>query len=205
MRRFVIVGQSASASADFLLQDLPGSSGRLDVLLRCIRPALMVSHGLRRDTEVYLVLGGGPLAPRILRFLSAGARYLRPDERSFAVTAQKALASASEASEFVDVRPGVAVAKCGLAELLARFPSARLHVLKEGATDLRTRPDFGREPLFVVGDHRGFDEATLTELEVRGALPIGLGPMSVQAEDAVALVVNELDRRAEALEVPNET
>jgi tRNA pseudouridine-54 N-methylase len=34
VRRFVLIGQTASASGDFLLQDLPSSSGRLDALLR---------------------------------------------------------------------------------------------------------------------------------------------------------------------------
>jgi tRNA pseudouridine-54 N-methylase len=34
------------------------------------------------------------------------------------------------------------------------------------------------------------------ELAAIGAIPLGLGPVSVHAEDAVTLVVNELDRRA---------
>ena len=41
-RRFVVIGQQASASPDFSLLDLPGTSGRLDVLLRCLRAALLV-------------------------------------------------------------------------------------------------------------------------------------------------------------------
>src|SRR5262245_53019243 len=55
-RRFVIIGQKAIASDAFLLDDLPGTSGRLDILVRCLRPALLSSHGLRRDVVVYLVL-----------------------------------------------------------------------------------------------------------------------------------------------------
>lgn len=96
MRRFVIIGQRASASPDFSLNNLPASSGRLDVLLRCLRAALLVSHGLRRDTIVYLVLLGGPSAPRTLRIDSADVRFLRPDERSLAVLVQKALAEPVE-------------------------------------------------------------------------------------------------------------
>ena len=82
MRRFVVIGQTATASGDFSLEDLPSTSGRLDVLLRCVRAALLVSHGLRRDTVVYLVLLGGPLAPRTVRVDGAIATYVRPDERS---------------------------------------------------------------------------------------------------------------------------
>src|SRR5262245_20269818 len=98
MRRFVVVGQKASASPDFSLDDLPATSGRLDVLLRCLRAALLVSHGLREDTIVYLVLQGGPRAPRALRIEGAAARFVRPDERSLAVLVKKVLATEGEGS-----------------------------------------------------------------------------------------------------------
>src|SRR5271166_6138726 len=105
MRYFVVIGQNATASDDFLLDDLPGTSGRLDVLLRCVRAATLFSHGLRRDVVVYLVLGGGPRAPRVLRFDSK-ARFLRPDERSLGILAKKMLATRADADVrgFVEFR-----------------------------------------------------------------------------------------------------
>jgi len=44
-------------------------------------------------------------------------------------------------------------------------------------------------------DHLGFDEATRTELAVIRARPIGVGPLSLHAEDVIAIVSNEIDRR----------
>ena len=67
MRNFVLIGQTALASGDFSIENLPSSSGRLDVRLRCRRAALLISTGLRRDVRVYLVLRGGPAAPGVLR------------------------------------------------------------------------------------------------------------------------------------------
>src|SRR5580693_1339291 len=134
MRRFVLLARQAVASDDFLLEDLPGTSGRLDVGLRCLRAALLVSHGLRRDVVVYLVLGGGPRAPRVLRVRGEDARFLRPDERSLAVLAKKALAGGDDESEnagFVERRPGVAVARGGVACVVADVGSASLYVLEE--------------------------------------------------------------------------
>ncbi|MDP9002115.1 MAG: tRNA (pseudouridine(54)-N(1))-methyltransferase TrmY, partial [Myxococcota bacterium] len=93
MRRFVIIGRSAIASDDFLLEDIPGTGGRLDILLRCLRAGLLVSHGIRRDVVMYLVLLGGPRAPRVLRADASGLKFVRPDERSLATLAKKALAS----------------------------------------------------------------------------------------------------------------
>src|SRR5260370_35313604 len=105
-RRFVVVGRRAIASADFSLVDLPGTSGRLDVLLRCVRAALLVSHGLRRDTVVYLVLLGGPRAPRTLPIDASAAKYLRPDQRSLATLAKKALPPTNAGTAFGDRRHG---------------------------------------------------------------------------------------------------
>jgi tRNA pseudouridine-54 N-methylase len=68
-------------------------------------------------------------------------------------------------------------------------------VFEEGAPDIRSAPvDLNHAALFF-GDHRGFDASVRARLAVLSAMPLGLGPVSVHAEDAVTLVVNELDRR----------
>ncbi len=196
MRRWVVIGQRASASADFSLIDLAGTSGRLDVLLRCLRSALLVSHGLRRDTIVYLVLLGGDRAPRTLRVDGAEVRFLRPDERSLATLVQKSLAAPCEGVGFVSVRPGIAVAEGGLDVVLADVSPGPAYVLEKGAADLRTAPLDPRAPILFVGDHLGLDDASRATLTALGALPIGVGPISVHADDAITITSNELDRRA---------
>lgn len=198
MRRFVIIGQRAAAGPEFSLSNLPASSGRLDVLLRCLRAALLFSHGARRDAVVYLVLLGGPRAPRTLRVEGATVRFLRPDERSLAVLVQKALAAPAEGSGFVTVRPGIAVAEGGLEAVLADVGEAAAYVLEEGATDLREVGIEAGDVVFFIGDHRGFDEATRARLGALGARAVGVGPVSVHADDAVVIVGNELDRREAA-------
>ena len=49
------------------------------------------------------------------------------------------------------------------------------------------------EPVIVVGDHLGLDDATRARVEP--CTPISIGPVSVHAEDAIAVMCNELDRR----------
>jgi tRNA (pseudouridine54-N1)-methyltransferase len=204
MRRFVVIGRDAVASEDFLLDDLAGSSGRLDVGLRCIRAALLVSHGLRRDAVVYLVLGGGPLAPRALRVRGAEARFLRPDERSLAVLAKKVLASRvdDQGEGFVDARPGIALAHGGLRPVLADLGSATPYVLEPHAPDIRDAADFRHtDAAFFLGDPGGFDETTRAQLTATGARPLSVGPVGIHAEDAIAIVSNEIDRREIAVSI----
>jgi tRNA (pseudouridine54-N1)-methyltransferase len=199
MRRFVVIGQKASASDDFSLDDLPGTSGRLDVLLRCVRASLLVSHGLRLDAVVYLLLLGGPCAPRILRIAGAEAKFIRPDERSLATLAKKVLASRADAGAegFVEVKPGVALARGGLDAILADVGHGPRYLLEKGAPDLLEADghDMG-DASFFLGDHLGIDAPGRARLLAAGAVPVGLGPVSLHAEDAIAVVSNQLDRRA---------
>lgn len=201
MRRFVVLGQRARASPDFSLEDLPSTSGRADVLLRCLRAALLYSHGLRRDTRVYLVLLGGPSAPRTVRVEGSEVRFLRPDERALATLLRKTLAAFEALSEppealrFVTVRPGLSVARGGLDAVLAEPGARACYVLEPGGEDLRAAPLALGEALFFLGDHHGFTAEDRALLRAEGARALSVGPVAVHAEDALALLVNELDRR----------
>src|SRR5262245_41510745 len=126
MRRFVVVGQRARSDGDFLLADIPSTSGRADVLLRALRSALLISHSVRRDTVVYLLLLGSPERVRTVRIEGAASRYLRPDERSLASTLKKALLFPITSAGFTAVRPGIAVAAEGLACVLPELQDSRL-------------------------------------------------------------------------------
>jgi tRNA (pseudouridine54-N1)-methyltransferase len=195
VRRFVVVGQKAKASADFLLVDIPSTSGRLDVLLRALRAALLFSHGVRHDSLIYLVLLGLPEQPRTARIAGEASRYLRPDERSLATTLKKVLALPCEAAHFTEVRPGLALAAGGFETVLADLSDSKLYLLELGAPDIREQPLDATDLTFVLGDHLGLPDAVRAELLALGATPVSVGPKALHSEDVVALVHNELDRR----------
>lgn len=197
MRRFVLVARTATARADFSLDDLPSTSGRLDLLLRAVRAALLISHGLRAGVEVYLVLGGNG-GPRVLRISADGAKFLRPDERSLAILVKKALGEDGEDAadgSFREVRPGVWRSRADLPHLLARIGDEPCYLLSEAGSDIRREPLATDDAWFFIGDHLGFDAATLALLEAKAARPLAVGPLSLHSEDVVVLINNELDRR----------
>lgn len=200
LRSFIVVGQTATASGDFSLEDLPSSSGRLDVQLRCLRAAFLYSHGLRRAVRVYLVLRGGQQAPRVLRVDGETVRFLRPDERSLATLVKKTLALAPERGVpgFVELKPGLALAGGDLDCVIADLAGAVPYLLEEGAPDLRTAVPIEGDAAFFLGDHLGLCEATRAELARIGARPISVGPVSLHSDDVITVVSNELDRAAGA-------
>jgi len=196
MRRFVIVGQRARSEGDFLLADIPSTSGRVDVLLRALRSALLVSHSVRRDTVVYLVLLGSPERVRTVRIEGAASRYLRPDERSLATTLKKALLCPTDSALFTPVRPGIAVAADGIACVLPELVNSRLFLLEPGGADVRSCDFSYSENTFLLGDHLGLTPQIREQWLQLGAQSISVGPVAIYTEDTIALVANELDRHS---------
>ncbi len=188
MIRFAAVGHQARTAGDFSLNDLPGSAGRMDILCRCVRSSLFLSHDLRRDVECYLVLLGEPEPPKTVLFSGEAVRYLSPDERSAGSLLKKALAVTCGRT-FRESTPGVFVRKAGLDALLGEHDFAVLH---EEGRDLRKVEAVPES--FLLSDNRDFtgDEEAL----VAGKPRFSLGPRTLHAEDCITVVLNELDRRA---------
>jgi tRNA (pseudouridine54-N1)-methyltransferase len=187
MIRFAVVGHLARTAGDFNLSDMPGSAGRMDVLCRCVNASLFLSHDLRRDVECYLVLCGGPNTPRTIRFSGDRLRYLSPDERSAGSLIRKALAI-PVGTGFRESTPGVDIRQGGLSRLLAEHPFAVLH---EQGTDIR---EAGSIPdAFLLSDHLDFSPRE--ESGLPGGTRYSVGPVSLHADHAITLVLNEIDRR----------
>ncbi|HYT00176.1 MAG TPA: tRNA (pseudouridine(54)-N(1))-methyltransferase TrmY [Thermoplasmata archaeon] len=191
MRRFLIVGHRASTDPGFALDDLAGGAGRMDILLNAANAALHLAHGLRRDVEVGLVLLGPSDPPRFIRFEGFRLRNFQPDIRSNAALVRLALTDASRIER--ESSPGVFGSKAGFEEALDRFGPAFVY-LREGGKDIRDAV-LPADATFVLSDNQDLTAAEERALVDRGALAIGLGPMPLHTDHAIALVHNELDRR----------
>ena len=193
LRRFVVLGHRAITSADFKLDDLSGSTGRLDILLRCVNSAFFISHDIRRDVEITLMLLGKPNPPKTVRIVGSEVKYLNPDERSTAALIRNALLQKPGGERRTS--PGIYVSERDYAEVLSNISKeSQMHYLKEDGDDIRDL-DFGDDVTFVLGDDQDLtveEEETLMSYEPR---KLSLGPMSYHADHCVTIVNNELDRR----------
>lgn len=191
MRRFVVVGHKAASGPGFSLKDLAGTGGRLDVLVRCVPAALLVSHGLRADVELVTVHLGPPAPPKAVRWRSAAMRHLNPDERTTATLFEKALGAFTTGPVWQPTTPGVEVAAVGLEEALGDGPLVQLH---EDGEDV-ARADVPPGATFVLGDHLGFTPEEEAVLRSRGARRVSVGPVPLQADQCIVVLHNHLDRR----------
>ncbi len=195
MIRFVIIGHRAHTTADFKLEDICGGAGRLDILTRCVNSAFFLSHDLRKDVNLYLVLQGGEDAPKTIRFDGAEIRYLNPDERSTASLIRNALLKKLEPDREIRSSPGVFISRKSFEELMEELSSeCNFIYLREDGTEVREY-QFPENPCYILGDDR---DPTEEEEEIMSRYPmdkINLGPVSLHANHCMILVHNEMDRR----------
>lgn len=194
MRRFVVLGHRAITSADFKLDDLCGSTGRLDILLRCVNSAFFLSHAIRKDVEIALMLLGEPNPPKTVRINGSEVKYLNPDERSTGALIRNALLQRGEGER--KCSPGIFVSERDYREVLSNISKeSRMYYLKEDGQDIR-EVELAPDCTFVLGDDQDLtpeEEEILMDYE---PTKVSLGPISYHADHCITLVNNELDRRA---------
>ena len=193
MRHFVIIGHKATTSGSFKLDDLAGSTGRLDILLRCINSAFFLSHDIRRDAEVYLILLGPPNPPKTLKFVGAELKYLNPDERSTGALVRNALMQKVITEERCS--PGIYASNRSYSDVLTIISKdSQLVYLKEDGKDIR-EVELPKDVSFVLGDDQDLTYEEEEMLMNYSPLKISLGPISYHADHCITIVNNELDRR----------
>jgi tRNA (pseudouridine54-N1)-methyltransferase len=185
-RNFVIIGHRAHTAADWKLDDLCGGAGRLDVLVRCVTASLWKSHGIRKKTNVWLILNGPPSAPITVHFSGEKIRYLNPDERSTAALIRNGLIKYKKQNTPWETSPGVTMERIGLEDILMRLPNPVL--LSESGKD-----EIGNSSTFILGDDKDPSE---TEMAILDKLPkINLGKESLLSSACITLIHHRLDEK----------
>jgi len=196
MRYFVITGHKAVTTGDFKLDDIAGGAGRLDILVRCVNSAFFLSHDLRKDVNIYLVMEGGDDAPKTVIFRGSELRYLNPDERSTASLIRNALLKKVQPGEEIRSSPGVYNTRMSFADVLERLSKVGSFVyLKEDGVDCRDY-EFPENPIFVLGDNQDLTVEEESILQSYSPDKICIGPYSLHADHCMIIVQNEVDRRS---------
>lgn len=191
-RAFFVVGNTATTKP-FSLNDLPGA-GRMDILCRCISQALFVSHGIRKNVDVYLLLLGGCDAPKSIRIAGSEVKRMSPDERNIAGHIRKALGIEC-GKEWRKVHSGVYVSRKNLEELLDELSqSYKVYYLRGDGADIREVVGSMKTPLFILGDHMGLNADSERIVEKYAEEIVKVSPISLMAEQCIAIVHYELDR-----------
>lgn len=193
MRRFVVIGHRAITSSEFNLNDLCGSTGRLDILLRCINSAFFLSHDIRREVEIYLILQGEPDPPKTIRLVGNELKYLNPDERSTGALLRNALMKKLGDEEILST-PGIYISRSSFEDIIKSLTKiSQLVYLREDGKEFEPG-DTKQDYTFVLGDDRDLtdeEEAVLQKYEPEIA---SLGLLSYHSDHCITMVNWILDR-----------
>ncbi len=193
MRRFVIIGHRAITSSQFNLNDLCGATGRLDVLLRCINSAFFLSHDMRRDVEIYLILQGEPDPPKTIRLVGDELKYLNPDERSTGALIRNALMKKMDKEE-VKSTPGIYISKKGFEEVIGNLAKkTKLVYLKEDGKSFKPK-DVSQDYTFILSDDKNMADYEETIIQKYEPDIVSLGPKSYHSDHCMIMVNWTLDR-----------
>lgn len=195
MINFLIVGHKALTTGNFNLNDISGGAGRLDILVRCVNSSFFLSHNIRKNVELYLVMQGGDDAPKTIRFSGESIRYLNPDERSTSSLVRNALLKKIPEGEEIKSSPGVYVSRRSFEDIIEYLSDKGKFVyLKEDGTDCREY-DFPEDITFVLGDSTDLTEEEESILLKKEIDTISIGPISLHTDHCILLVHNEIDRK----------
>ncbi|MDG6225060.1 MAG: tRNA (pseudouridine(54)-N(1))-methyltransferase TrmY [Candidatus Thermoplasmatota archaeon] len=197
-RNFFVLAHRVNTDGNFNLNDLCGSAGRLDGIIRSINSSLFLSHGIRRDSAVHAIMMGPSDPPKVLSILGSSVRYLNPDERSTASLIKKALEIALPASNGSCIRstPGIYVTRGGLDHVLDNV-KGRSFLLLENA-------DKGRKILetiamdvgninFFLSDDRDFEEEEIETIMLTSDGAISVSPKVLHTDHCITVIHSILD------------
>ncbi len=190
--RHFYVKSHAKTSPDINLKDLPGSSGRLDVVARCINASFWLSHDIRRDVVFHTIFHGEPSPPVYIRMEGDRLRKVSPDERNIAIFIKKALERMGE--EEIESTPGIFVSRKSFEELLRENRDKTLYLMDEEGEDIENVKITG-EPFFFLGDHLDLEEEEKEMLYRHGAKAISIGEKSYLSSHCIAIINWWLDRK----------
>jgi tRNA (pseudouridine54-N1)-methyltransferase len=189
MRQFVVLGHDAPTTPDFSLDDLAGDAGRLDVLCRCVNAAVFLSHGIRDDVEISLVLQDEVT----VRVDSRDLRYMNPDERNVAGLLKQAIDAKDRAigHREAESTPGIHVSTRGLEPVLESLDGTVLALHEDGSPLADVEPP--ETPAFVLSDHRDFTDRERDLLAAHTDQRVRVGPEVLHADHTITVAHNYLD------------
>jgi len=189
MLRFVQILPQVSPQGDFLLQDLPGSGRRIDVLCRDLAACFEwgPKSWSKSNLEMVAVIG----TEKILTFRNP-QNQAPHSEVGWALVVRESLRG--RPPSYVHVSDGT------LGEVvrhLIQDEDAKLWVLDESGASLSDCQScfHTTQNSFMLGDHRGFDSQSLAVISQFDIQRISLGKKSYLSSHALAAIISEFERK----------
>jgi tRNA (pseudouridine54-N1)-methyltransferase len=160
-------------------------AGRLDIAVECTVASLFLSHAIRKNVVLHIILNGPPQPPLQLKIEGATLHDVRTDQQTWTNILKKILSGKPH--------PGISIAKTSFETLIkAKANASQIYVLEESGKDI-SEATIGENPTFVLGDHVGLPKK-VEGFALRYGEKISLGKHAYLAASCITILNYLLDR-----------
>jgi tRNA (pseudouridine54-N1)-methyltransferase len=183
VREFILFSRLGRTDSNFgNLHD----AGRLDIAYECIVAGLFLSHGIRKNAAVHVVLNGPPKPPLHVEIKGESLFDVRTDLDTWQNVLKKVLAGRQH--------PGITIEKNSFESLLrTKAENSRVYILEEGGEDI-VHTDIEANSVFVLGDHVGLPKKAEV-YALRYGEKISLGRQPYLAASCITILNYLMDRQ----------
>ncbi len=196
-RNFVIVAHRARSDGEIYLNDLCGASGRWDGVSRSITSSLFLSHDMRRDTSVHILLLGPADPPKLLSVNGEKVKYLNPDERASSALMKKCLKEplGKGPGASISPSPGITLTRVGLDGFLDSISGPLILLDEDGDQPGELFRTLSHEErfYFLLSDDMDLTEEEKDLIKNKEHCKIKLGPRVLHSQMAVSIAHFLLD------------
>ena len=192
--KFALIGHRVPSHGKLNLNDLAGSCGRLDVILRSVNTALFLSHGIRENVEVILHLQGGERPPRRIWIDGSKVKGMHSDEKSMAGQISKILQHHLPPIGIKnEVKAGISHGQGTLEDTINEWELEKREIYHLDKKGKKIDSDFKKikEAGFVLSDDKAF---TKQEEEILSKTnKISVGEKWIQGHSVIAIIHHYID------------
>lgn len=194
-RVFILKANTARTDGRFNIKDLPGTSGRIDVVCRCIISAIILSNTHRRDTAFYATLEGPPRPPLTIEVNGEKIEEIPKEELQMGLILKDILSREKEV-----LPPGFKLMNKSFQKLVEeQAGKSKIYYLHRSGCDIKKfLNDFqniGKPQItFILGDHIGFNQKDIEYFKEKDIKPLSLGTREYLGSHCIFLIHEKLDR-----------
>jgi tRNA (pseudouridine54-N1)-methyltransferase len=182
MRTFVLYARKARTDSNFKLNDLI-NAGRMDLVCRCISSALWLSHNVREDTRIFVVLNGPSRPPVTICFQGSKLSKVYVDEMTNAKWIKKIL-SMKFGKDWLEI-DATKVSRKSFQEVLDELNGKNYVLHEKGEFIENIKID--KKPIFVLGDQIGLPEKE-EKFALRNGEKVSLGKNVYLASACISII-----------------
>ncbi|MDD5651120.1 MAG: tRNA (pseudouridine(54)-N(1))-methyltransferase TrmY [Candidatus Nanoarchaeia archaeon] len=189
MREFIYYSTKGRTSGNF--DDLM-QAGRLDIVCHMVINAFYLSHDIRKDVKLHLILNGPPDPPKHIEF--EYDENLPISKKDVAGLIKRILYKYKKGIKN-NPYPGCFVEKKGFTKVVEELKDRNIYLLDKKGEDI-DKIEIKENPVFIIGDEDGIPTKEKKDLiKNKKVIPINIGPQVYFASHVAVILNNQLDRK----------